>query len=258
MTDKEQQGKRRQAEDAAFHRMLLWLLGAVVAELVILLVKHFYVDITGAAWRVAVAQGLLQFFRVYRFLGIALAGAAVVWAVQAARWGKGVLLPRILIGTALFLLVVSWVAYHFYDEGVRVLLVLPAIGAVLILVYFLYQRSFFVNTALTGCGMAALWIYRAYYLSHSGAVTACFLAAWVVLAGVAALCWRLRQSGGVLGGVRLMPARSYYVSTWVTCGIVAAALAAGLVLGTSAALYLIFGLVGWLFCQAVFFTVKLM
>ena len=106
--------------------------------------------------------------------------------------------------------------------------------------------------------MAALWIYRAYYLSHSGAVTACFLAAWVVLAGVAALCWRLRQSGGVLGGVRLMPARSYYVSTWVTCGIVAAALAAGLVLGTSAALYLIFGLVGWLFCQAVFFTVKLM
>ena len=38
MTDKERQSQRRRAEDAAFNRMLLWLLGAVVAELVILLV----------------------------------------------------------------------------------------------------------------------------------------------------------------------------------------------------------------------------
>ncbi|HJH62917.1 MAG TPA: hypothetical protein IAC84_06620 [Firmicutes bacterium] len=258
MTDKEQQSKRRQAEDAAFHRMLLWLLVAVVAELVVLLVKYFYVDITGAAWRVSVAQGLLLFFRVYRFLGIALAAAAAVWAVQAARRGKGVLRSRILTGAAIFLLAVSWVAYHFYDEGVRVLLVLPAIGAGLILVYFLYQRSFFVNTVLTGGGIAALWLHRAYYPSHPGAVVGCFLVVWMVLAGAAALCWRLRQSGGVLGGRRLMPVRSHYVSTWVTCGIVAAALAVGLVLGTSAALYLIFGLIGWLFCQAVFFTVKLM
>ena len=53
MTDKERQNQRRRTEDAAFNRMLLWLLGAVVAELIILLVKHFYVDMTGESMRAA-------------------------------------------------------------------------------------------------------------------------------------------------------------------------------------------------------------
>ena len=258
MTDKERQSQRRQAEDAAFNRMLLWLLGAVVAELVILLVKHFYVDITGASLSISIAQALLAVFQVYRFLGIALTAAGVIWMVAVRKKGKRILLPAILTGVVFFLWVVTAVAYYFFDEGVRILMVLPAIVAVLILVYFLYQRSFFINAVLTGGGIAALWLYREYYINHPRAVIVCFIIGWIVLAAAAVLCWKLRQSGGKLGGVRLMPARSHYVTTWITCVIVAVVMALGLFLGTTEALYLIFGLVGWLFCQAVYFTVKLM
>jgi len=45
---------------------------------------------------------------------------------------------------------------------------------------------------------------------------------------------------------------------YLTCGIVAAVLAAALILGTAAAYYLIFVMVAWLFVMAVYYTVKLM
>ena len=45
---------------------------------------------------------------------------------------------------------------------------------------------------------------------------------------------------------------------YLTCAIVAAAVAAALVLGTAAAYYLMFALVAWLFIMAVYYTVKLM
>ena len=258
MTDKERQSQRRRAEDAAFNRMLLWLLGAVVAELVILLVKHFYVDITGASLSITIAEALLSVFRVYRFLGIALTAIGVAWIVFTRRKGKRIVLPAILTGVVFFLWIVTVVAYYFFDEGIRILMILPAIAAVLILIYFVYQRSFFVNAVLTGGGIAALWLYREYYMNHPRAITACFIAGWLVLAVVAVLCWRLRQSGGKLGRVRLMPAKSHYGVTWITCAVVAVVMALGLFLGSGLSLYLIFGLVGWLFCQAVYFTVKLM
>ena len=41
-------------------------------------------------------------------------------------------------------------------------------------------------------------------------------------------------------------------------GIIAVAAAAGLLLGTGAAYYLMIALVGWLFVMAVYYTVKLM
>ena len=258
MTDKERQSQRRRAEDAAFNRMLLWLLGAVVAELVILLVKHFYVDITGTSLSVTIAQVLLAIFRVYRFLGIALTALGVVWIVLARNRGKGVLLPVSLTGVACFLWIVFSVAYYFFDTGLRILMVLPAIAAVLILIYFLYQRAFFVSAALTGGGIAALWLYREYYMNHPRMITACFIAGWIVLVAAAVLCWRLKQSGGKLGQVRLMPSRSHYAVIWITCAVVALAMALGLLFGSAWSLYLIFGLIGWLFCQAVYFTVKLM
>ncbi len=258
MTDKERQSQRRRAEDAAFNRMLLWLLGAVVAELVILLVKHFYVDLTGVGASIQIAGVLVQIFRVYQFVGIALTVIGIVWTVLYKRSGKKIRLPLILTVAVFFLWIVAIVAYHFFDDGIRVLMILPAVAAVLILIYFLYQRTFFVNAILTGGGMAALWLYREYYMNHPNAILACFIAGWVVLAAVAVLSWRLRASGGKLGGVRLMPERANYLTTWITCGIVALLMLLGMILGQTIALYLFFGLIGWLFCQAVFFTVKLM
>ena len=58
MTEKEKRQQRRNEEDAIFNRMLLWLVGAVIAEAVALFVKRFYVDITASDFDIAMMNGL--------------------------------------------------------------------------------------------------------------------------------------------------------------------------------------------------------
>ena len=75
MFEKGKREQRRSQEDTTFNKMLLWLAGAVVVELLILLVKQVYVD----AWLgFGVAYALLVFFEVFRFAGAALVVAGVV------------------------------------------------------------------------------------------------------------------------------------------------------------------------------------
>ena len=70
--------------------------------------------------------------------------------------------------------------------------------------------------------------------------------------------FNLYLSGGKLGGIRVMPPDTGYLFTWLSCAVTAVAMAVTLALGLTAAYYLLFALVAWLFVQAVFFTVKLM
>ena len=254
MTEKEKRIQRRKAEDAVFNRMLLCLLGAVIAEVVVLIVKRVYLDVVN----VALANALYHVFGVLRFLGLALAVVGIVWCVLWKKKGKKMALPVICTVVVAALWIIALLTYQLNAFGVRVLMALPAIVAVLMLIYFLYQRAFVVNAVLTGGGMAALWLYRRYYMNHPTAIIVCFVLGLIVLVLAALLAWKLRQTGGKLGKLRLMPEGSDYVICWITCAVVAVAMILALLLGVSAAYYLLFVLIAWLFCQAVYFTVKLM
>lgn len=255
MFDKGKREQRHTKEDAEFNRMLLWLAGAVVAELIIVLFKRIYVNMMLGT---AGATVLSYFFKVFSILGAVLAVGCIVWAVLNNRKGKPVVLPLALAGGAALLWVVSLFAYVLFDVGLSIVMVLPAVAAVLIVIFFLYQRVFFLNAMLAGGGLVALWLYRQYYADHPTLITMMFAAGFVALAAAAVLAFLLQRGGGKLGGVRVMPADTSYVITWITCVVTAAAMALALSIGMTAAFYLLFVLVAWLFIQAVFFTVKLM
>ena len=255
MFDKGKHEQRHKQEDAAFNRMLLWLAGAVVVELLILLVKQLYVDFLAGA---AVHDALDGFFFVFTFLGAALTAAGIVWVALSCRRGKPVVVPCICAAAAVGVWALSGLANFLYDVGISIMMTLPAMGAVLIVVYFLYQRVFFLNTLLTAGGLLALWLYRQYYVYHPTTIRLCFAAAFVLLAAGLALSLLLSRGGGKLGGLRVMPADTDYLLTWVTCGVTALALVLALALGTAAGFYLLFALVAWEFVQAVFYTVRLM
>lgn len=255
MFDKGKREQRHTKEDAVFNKMLLWLVGAAVVELFLLLVKQVYVNvILGYQGQLVLAY----FFRVFLFLGVAAVVAGVVWAVLNHRKGKSVKLPCILTAVAAGLWVVSVFAYFLFDVGMNIVMMLPAAAAVLIVVFFLYQRVFFLNALLVAGGLVALWLHRQYYAERQTMITALFVAGFVALAVALVLTLLLRRGDGKLGGVRVMPAGTGYVTTWITCGVTALAMALALALGTAAAYPLLFALAGWLFIQAVFFTVKLM
>lgn len=255
MFEKGKRQRRQSEEDKVFNRMLFWLVGAVVVELLLLLVRKAYVDVS---WGGVVAKALLTFFQVFCVAGAVLTAGGIVWAVLSRRAGKKTTLPLAVTCAAAGLWVISLVSYLFYPEGVRILLLLPAAAAVLIVIFFLYQRAFFYSAILTGGGLLALWLYGKYYMYHPRLITACFVGGLVVLAACAALFFRLRKTDGRLGGLRVLPVGSDYMMGWITCGVTALVLVLGLVLGMAATRYLLYALAAWLFAQAVYFTVKMM
>lgn len=255
MFEKGKRAQRQSEDDKVFNRMLLWLAGAVVAELLLLFLQKVYVEMIFDG---VVAQALSNIFRVFSVAGIVIVIACAVWAVMNQRSGKSVTLPIIIAAVAACLWVVSLLSYFLYAEGVRLLMLFPAAAAVLIIIFFLYQRPFFLNALLTGGGLLALWLHRQYYMTHPRFITACIIGGVVLLVLAAVLAFQLRKTDGKLFGIRVMPVDSNYMMTWITCVVVAAAMVAALIMGTTAAYYLLFVLVGWLFAQAVFFTVKMM
>lgn len=255
MFDKGKRARRQNEDDKVFNRMLLWLAAAVAVELLLLLLQKAYVEIL---FDPMIAKGLLAFFTFFSVAGLVLLAACAAWAFLFARQGKPILLPAILAGVSAVLWAVSMVCRLVYPDGVRILMLFPAGAAVLIIIFFLYQRPFFYNAALTCGGLLAVWLHKQYYMNHPRLITACIVAGVAVLALAAALAFVLRKNDGVLGRFRVLPPGSNYFMTWLTCAVTAAVMVLCLALGAAAGQYLLYVLAGWLFAQAVFFTVKMM
>ena len=250
MFDKGKRARRQNEDDKVFNRMLLWLAGVVVLELLLLLLQKAYVDM---AFGAVAAKGLLDFFKIFNIAGVVILAGCAVWAALFARSGKPVALPAALAAAGGVLWVVSLVCRFIYPDGVRILMLFPAGGAVLIIILFLYQRPFFYNAALTCGGLLAVWLHRQYYMNHPRLITACIVGGLVVLALAAALAFLLRRNDGTLGRVRVLPPESNYFMTWLTCAVTGVVMVLALVLGVSAGQYLLYVLAGWLFAQAVYF-----
>ncbi|MBD5084342.1 MAG: hypothetical protein HDT33_04565 [Clostridiales bacterium] len=255
MFEKGKRERRQSEDDRIFNRMLLWLAGAVGVELLLLLLKKVYVDMK---WGGIPAKMLLNFFEVYCIAGAVLTVGGIVWAVLNHRTGRRLTLPVAITAVVAGLWLVSMLSRFMWSEGVKILLMLPAGAAVLIVIFFLYQRPFFYNAVFTGGALMAVWLYGRYYLVRPRVTMACFIGGWLILAAAAALAFVLRNNDGKLGRVRVLPPSSNYMMTWITCGVAALSMVLALILGVSTSHYLLYVLAGWLFAQAVFFTVKMM
>ena len=255
MFEKGKREQRHKQEDAAFNKMLLWLLGAVVVELLIMLVKRIYVNLIAGP---AGFSALDNFFHVFSFLGAALTAAGIVWAVLFYRKGKSVTAPCICAVAVAVLWVMSVLAYKLFTVGMNIMMILPAVAAVLIVVYFLYQRVFFLNSLIMADGLLAIWLHRQYYWDHPTMIRLFFAAGFVLLAAALVLSFLLYRGRGKLGRLRVMPDDTGYLMTWISCGVAALAMVLTLALGTSVGFYLLFALAAWEFVQAVFYTVRLM
>jgi hypothetical protein len=256
-----EQGKRlqrRKQEDAAFNKMLLWLAGAVVLEILTFLLRRIYINYSYTDFGVGLMVALNSFFGVFRFAGAVLTVAGAVWLLLSLKGGKKLVAPGVFTGVMLWLWAASVLCFGLNTMGMQILCVLPVAVAVLAAIYFLYQREFFYNTILVGIGITALWVYRQIYMNHPRMTYCGFAAVWVGLAAAAALAFLLSRRKGKLGFLRVLPAGAGYPSIYLTCAVTAAVLLAALLVGIAVAYYAIFALIGWLFCLAVYYTVKLM
>lgn len=243
-------------EDEVLNRALLWIGGAAVMILVLLLINRYYVN-----YRTNEVEIALALFKVLPILAGAFAVfclAGVLTALNARKQGKSMKWSVALAAFCGVLALALAAVWRFHGTGVQVMCaVIPAIS-VLALVYYLFQREFFLIAVLTGAGIAGLWLIRRANGGHPAILYGYLLAVAVLLVGAALLCRRLQANGGLWNSKRILPKNAAYPAIYATCGVVAVLLIAALVAGTSVAYFLMFPAVGWLVVMAVYFTVKLM
>lgn len=256
---KQQQSARRKQEEMALNRLLMWFAIAIGYEALVLLIKRFYVNFRATEFESNLVIGLIGVFSVFQWVGLVLTAAAAVWTVLWKKQGRPAAKPAIVTAVLFALWCTVFVTYRFSSSGgVDLLSAVAPAGAVLAMVYYLYQREFFCNTVISGCGILSLWLYRRLFQYHPTAIYAGYVLAWVLLAAAAVVFWKLSQSGGKWKKYRIFPDNISYAPAYATCAITALVLAAALIGGAAAAFYSIFVLVIWLFCMAVYYTVRLM
>ena len=258
MNKKEQQKLQREhQEDAVLNKVLIWIVGAVVLEFLMLLLNRYYVHYTPAT--ISLAMTLRSVFRV---LAVALPVCAValgVWCFSLYKKGKSVRLAGFLtvLGAALALCAVAVAVLG--GSGIRLLYIgIPAV-TVLMLIYYLYQREFFVSAALSAMGLLGVYLIPRTELFFAVPYIYAAAAA-VVLAAVLLLCRKLQSGKGNLSvkgkTVEVFAKSAKYAMVYTTCGVVAAVMIAACFVGNMALLYGI--LAAWLLIMAVYYTVQLM
>ena len=253
--DKKQREARRRQEDLALNRALLWVGGAIVLEVLLLLVNRYYINFR--VTEVDAASFLSVALRVLRIAGAAAAVICLVWSVIQFRKGGKAALPTVLTLASAALAICSHVAVSFQQSGMRMLFLLVPAWAGLALVYYLYHRDFFLAAAAVGMSILGLWFIR--YGAGANLEAALTLAA-IALVGAAVL-W-LKKHNGLLhradgSAVRVLSKNTSYPVILLSCLASLAAVAVGMI-APSAAYYLIFVMAAWLFALLVYYTVKLM
>ena len=254
--DKKQREERRRQEDIALQRGLLWVAGAMVLEALLVLVNRFYINFTLTDAGVNAYLALGKWLPVLRNVTLIGAALALVWTVlQLKKGGKfgWPLVGAIALGAVA---VCAHVAVKYQGPGMNMLFWLVAAWAVLALVFYIYQREFFLGASACGMSVLALWFVR--YGAAGRPETLLVLAA-IVVVGLGAL-W-LKKNDGVLSekmNLQFLPKKTSYAVLLVTCLASLAAVVVAMVAGDMVAYYLMFVMVAWLFALFVYYTVKMM
>lgn len=252
--DKKQREARRKQEDQALTRAMLWVAAAIVLEGLLVLLNRYYINyyLSEIDLMLAVHSGL----KVLRLAAAAVALLSLVWTVVSVLHHKKITLPLLLTIAGGAFAICSHVALRYRDGGVSMLFWLVVAWAVLALIYYIYQKEFFLSATATGLSVLGLWFVR-YGGGFNLDAVLCLLGIVVVLAATLLL----KKNNGMLSlrtSIRILPKDAVY-SVILVSGIAAlVALAIALVSGTTAAYYLLLVMLAWIFALFVYFTVKLM
>lgn len=244
-------------EDEVLNRTLLWIGGAAILILFLLFVNRYFIHYRVSEISLAAA---LNNYILPAVAVIALVGciAGILLAKKAAQANKGM---KWFVALALLcggLVLCAFAAWKLHEAGVQFMCAaIPAV-AVLALVYYLFQREFFLIAVAGGISIAALWTIRRAGTGHAAVMYGALVVALALLIALALISRKLQAAGGLWNEKRILSKNAAYLMIYATCAVMAVLLLAAAVAGSSVAYYLMFPAVGWLIVMAVYFTVKLM
>lgn len=258
MENKKNTAKKKQ-EDIALSRALIWFCAAMVVELLLLLLNNifekgvfswpFALDLSNALPIIAVVFALC-------------AAASGVWCWKRSTAKSSLAFLPMVLSVVLLTLAGCAVLIRISLSSLDLLHTLVPAGAVLALVYYLYQREFFFSVCATGTALLGLWLVRKNSGTHDLLVTVYAACGIVLLAAILAFAALLKKSSGTLTikgqQFTVLPKQTSYLPIFLSCAISVLSLVAGLILDGTIAFYLLFVLLAWLFVLLVYHTVKMM
>ena len=254
--NKEDRLAKKQKEDQALNRVLLWFGGAVILEFFLLLLNRFAINFDPQG--IDLAAGIFRFLQVFAWVSLALAAAAVIWWAVCKK-GKGkTFLPGLCALVFGSLFVCAFVAGMWQDLGVQFLYVSVPVVAVLALIYYLYQREFFLVALQGGLVLFAMWAYRKLFYINVWLVYGIFVAVAVLSVAAVVLAVVLQRGRGRLGKTRVLPKKANYLPFYVAGALALLSLVLTFCLGATAAYVCLIANVAGLFGVAVYYTVRLM
>lgn len=251
----EREAQRRQ-EDRDLNRALIWIGAAIVLEFLLVLVNKYYINYRTTEESINLALAIHAALNGLRWVSLGALAACGVWSVLRLKQGGRAGLPLSLTAVSAALLICAQITLGFQDSGVRMLFWLVPAWAALALVYYLYQREFFLSALVSGVGVLGLWFVR-----HAGAssfYTIGAVAVIVLLAGV--MLWLKGHGGRIFPGEagQLLPAEAGYPLMLLSCVVSLASIVIAVFVGGALSFYLMYAMVAWLFALLVYYTVKMM
>lgn len=253
--------KQEQQENEILYKILFWLGVAVVLEAIVIWVNRYFFHYL--AKEIPLATALMSVFSVLQYVALALALIFFVWVLLTRKKESKFAYLRLLLAVLFAGIgVFSFLFIHVGIASISPLLVCIPAGAGLIMIYYLYQKEFFVITFASFLGILGLWIIRSARSNYQVFLNIYVVSVLCLLLAVVIFSLHLRKSGGKInfrGNVLTVFAKgSNYEVLWITCALAAIALLGALIFGAQFAYYAILALVVWLFIMAIYFTSKLM
>lgn len=251
----EREAQRRQ-EDRDLNRALIWVGAAIVLEFLLVLVNKYYINFRTTPESIDLALAISAALNGLRWVSLAALAACVVWTALRLKQGGRAGLQLSLAAVSAALYFCAQITLVFQESGVRMLFWLVPAWAALALVYYLYQREFFLSALVSGVGVLGLWFVR-----HAGSSSVYTIGAVAVILVLAVMMLWMKGHGGRLfpgGAGQLLSAEAGYPLMLLSCVISLAAIAIAAFVGGALSYYLLYAMVAWLFALLVYYTVKMM
>lgn len=258
---KQKRMAKAKAEEAALNRMLYWVAGGAVLEFLLLLLNRYWAGFMITSSGISLHAPLDVTIRILAVAGLICAAGAFYWWRCAVKAGKGKDLPGVLCVFMAGLSASCFACWIFDAPGLKVMYVSVPVAIVLALIYYLYQREFFLIACQSALTLMGVWLSG----EASGKTSRLICYAYVVLAAVlvllgAGLCRKLQGGEGRLSwrgkNLRVFSKNANYALLYVGA-IISLVLLVLAAIGVSSGLLYSVG-VAWLLIMAVYYTVKLM
>lgn len=244
-------------EDEVLARAMLWIGGAAILLLLLLLGNRYYVHYRTNEVLIAAALNRWA-LPLLAVLGLVAGAGGAALAVRRRKTGQSMKWPVALGLFGVSFAVCAAVLWKFHAAGVQILYGMIPTVAVLALVYYLYQREFFLIALSSAVGIFSLWLLQRMGGSHGVSYYLCLFLAIAFQVALRYLSYQAKTNDGMWKGRQILPKQAAYRLVDVTCILMAALCIVAIALSSSVIYYMMFPAVGWLVVMAVYFTVKLM